>query len=133
MDELTYEVEKHLKLKKTTGPDLYETKPILQQDYNSLTEDQKDFCIEVRLHGELPDDAEEGEVYTGSELLPDDHQTSAERDQEALDEAVETGEEVVISSATTACNDDDKDCSFDRLARVATSEGNIEKRRTHTY
>jgi hypothetical protein len=133
MDEPTYEVEKHLKLKKTTGPDIYETKPILKQDYDDLTEEQTDLWLEVRLYGDLPDDAEEGEVYTASELLPDDHQISAERDQEALGEAVETGEEVVISSASIGCNDDDKKCSLDRVARVATPEGNIEKRRTHTY
>jgi len=133
MDELIYEVEKHLKHAKTTGPDIYETKPILQQDYDNLTEEQKDLHTEVRLYGELPDGAEEGEVYTAWELLPDGHQTAEQRDQDALDEAQETGEEVIITSATIVCNDDGRECSLDRVSRVATPEGKIEKRRAHTY
>jgi len=134
MDEITFKVEKHLKLGKTTGPDIYETKPILKQDYDNLTEDQKDLCMEVRLCGELPDDAETGEVYTASELLPDDHQIPKKRDQEALKKAAKTGEDVIISESQTGCNDDDdKKCSLDRVTRVATPDGKIEKQRTHTY
>jgi len=133
MDELTYEVEKHLKLKKTTGPDIYETKPIRQGDYGDLTDRERELSVDVRLYGELPDGAEEDDIYTAWELLPDGHQTAEQRDQDALDEAQETGEEVIITSATIGCNDDDRECNLDRVARVATPEGDIKKRRTHTY
>jgi len=131
--QLTYEVEKHLKHAKTTGPDIYELKPIRQGDYEDLTDRQRELSIDVRLYGELPDDADEGDIYTAWELLPDGHQTAEQRDQDALDEAQETGEEVIITSATIGCNDDDRECNLDRASRVATPEGEIEKRRTHTY
>jgi len=126
-------LRKHLKHGRTTGPDIYELKPIRQGGYEDQTERERKLSIDVRLYGELPDDAEEGEVYTAWELLPDGHQTSEQRDQDALDEAQETGEEVIITSATIGCNDDNRDCTLDHVSRVATPEGEIEKRRTRTY
>jgi hypothetical protein len=80
----------------------------------------------------VPDDAEPGDVLTFEGLL-DDARTSEEKDQDALDEAAETGEEVVINKSTTGCNDSSKECNLDHVSRVATPEGNIETRRTHTY
>lgn len=133
MSELTYEVEEHTTLRKTTGPDITELKLIASKRHEEMSEDEKDLWMEVKLYGEVPDDAEAGDVYLPTEVLPDGHQTAAERDQAALDEAAETGDVVVISEGTTGCNDDDKECSLDRVARVATPEGDIEKRRTHTY
>jgi len=133
MSELTYDVEKQLKLTKTTGPDIYELTPIKSKSVDDMTDTEEELWMAVRLYGELPDDAEEGDVYTPWELLPEGHQTPAQRDQDALDEAAETGEEVVITSTTVSCNDDTNACNLDRVARVATPEGEIDKRRTHTY
>lgn len=130
---LTYEVEEQTKLVKTTGPDITELNPIPQFSLEDLDGAAQDLALDVRLYGSLPEDAQAGDVYTARDLLPADHQTAAEHDNDALEEAAETGEEVVINKSTTSCNDSSKECNLDHITRVATPGGDIETRRTHTY
>jgi hypothetical protein len=80
----------------------------------------------------VPDDADVGDALTLDELL-DDPRTADEQEQDALEEAAETGEKVIIARSSTGCYDATKECSLDHVTRVATPEGEIETRRTHTY
>lgn len=82
--------------------------------------------------GRVPDDAEPGDVLTFADLL-DDPRTRDERDQDALTEAAETGQDVVISRQTAPCNDSREECSLDHVSKIATPDGEIETRRTHTW
>lgn len=51
----------------------------------------------------------------------------------ALDEASAAGERVPALSTTGECADDSRECSLDRVAFVATPDGEIDVERTHTY
>jgi hypothetical protein len=82
--------------------------------------------------GENKDEIEQ--LREDSEPEPTDELLAyEEKDQDALEESAEIGEEVVISKTTTYCNDSSKECNLDHVTRVATPEGEIETRRTHTY
>jgi len=52
---------------------------------------------------------------------------------EELEEASRTGEEVVVRRWAVDCNDDEKECSLDKMAEIATPDGTLKTRRTHTY
>jgi len=80
----------------------------------------------------IPEEAEVGDVLTFEDLL-DDARTADEQDQDALNKAADTGEEVVINESMTDCNDTSKECNLDHVTKVATPEGEIETRRSHTY
>lgn len=96
------------------------------------TDAERELGLKVDTDHDVPEDAEAGDVFALDDLL-DDTRTAEEKDQAALDEAAETGEEVVISKSTTDCNDASKECNLDHVTRVATPDGDIETRRTHTY
>ncbi|RLM94369.1 hypothetical protein D3D01_16025 [Haloarcula sp. Atlit-7R] len=128
---LTYEVEEYSKGTGSWGQELTGQKLVPSKSYNEMTEREQDLSMKVDTD-RVPDDAEPGDVLTFEDLL-DDARTNEEKDEDALDEAAETGEEVVINKSTTSCNDSSKECNLDHVTRVATPEGDIESRRTHTY
>lgn len=132
---LTYEVEEYTKTTRAGGWGKREiTKQRLapSKSYSEMTEREQKLSRKVDTD-RVPDDAEPGDVLTFEDLLADPR-TDEEKEQDALDEAAETGEEVVISKTTAAeCNDPSKECNLDHVTRVATPDGDVETRRTHTY
>jgi len=128
---LTYKVEEYSKGTGSWGQELTDEKLVPSKSYSEMSEREQDLSRKVDTD-RVPDDAEPGDVLTLEDLL-DDTRTSDEKDQGALDEAVETGEEIVISKSTTSCNDPAKECNLDHVTRVATPDGDIETRRSHTY
>lgn len=131
---LTYEVEEYTKTSRAGGWGKQEfTKQRLSpsKSINEMTERERELSTKVNTD-RVPDDAEPGDVLTFEDLLADPR-TTEEQEQGALEEAAETGEEVVISKTTTQCNDSRKECNLDHVTKVATPEGDIETRRTHTY
>lgn len=131
---LVYEVEEYTETSRAGGWGKREiTKQRLSpnKSFSEMTDREQSLSHQVKTD-RVPDDAEPGDVLTLEDLL-DDPRTREERDQDALDEAAETGEEVVISETTTDCNDASRECSLDHVTRVATPGGEIETRRTHTY
>ncbi len=134
-EPLTYEVKERTEQKPTLdgwgGGERTVTSLEATKRRAEMTERQKELHRKVDTDS-VPDDAEVGDEIAVDELL-EDPRTSEERDQDAIEEAAETGEEVVISRGTTDCNDADKECNLDHVTRVATPDGEIETRRTHTY
>jgi len=131
---LTYRIEEYTKISTAGGWGKREiTKQRLSpsKSYSEMSEREQDLSRKVDTD-RVPDDAEPGDVLTFEDLL-DDARTDEEKDQDALDEAAETGEEVVINKSMTDCNDSSKECNLDHVTRVATPEGDTETRRTHTY
>lgn len=131
---LTYEVEERTETSSAGGWGKREiTKQRLapSKTYGEMTEREKELSRKIDTD-RVPDDAEPGDVLAPDDLL-DDARTTEEKEQDALDEAAETGEEVVISKTITDCNDSSKECNLDHVTRVATPDGEIETRRTHTY
>jgi len=114
------------------GQDLESLKLKASKTHTEMTERERELAIEIDREADVPDDAEAGDTYTLEEIL-EDVRTRDEIEQDALDEAAESGEEVVINKSTTGCNDSSKECNLDHVARVATPDGDIETRRTHTY
>lgn len=102
------------------------------KDAREMTDRQTELHRRVDAETDVPDEADPGDVLAVDELL-DDPRTAEEREQDAVDEAVDTGEEVVISESTTDCDDSDRECSLDRVTRVATPDGEVETRRVHTH
>jgi len=133
-EPLTFVVEEYTKTSRAGG---WGKRKITKQRLNrnkshaEMTDRQRELSTRIDTD-RVPDDAESGDVLTVDDLL-DDPRTRDERDQDALDEAAETGEKVVISTSTTSCNEPREECNLDRVTRVATPEGEIETRRTHTY
>jgi len=134
-EPLAFEVEERTKTTSTGG---WGEREITTQRLTAtkrraeMTERQTTLLQKIDAERDVPEDAEAGDVFAIDELL-DDARTPEERDEDALDEAAETDEEVVISRTTTDCDDPNKECTLDRVTRVATPEGEIEARRTHTY
>jgi hypothetical protein len=58
---------------------------------------------------------------------------TAAAEERALQEAEESGEDVVVASWVEDCRDRRRECSVDRVQRVATPDGDVVTRRTHTY
>ena len=128
---LTYDVEEYSKSTGSWGQELTGERLVPSKSFSEMTEREQELSHKVDTD-RVPDEAEPGDVLTFEDLL-DDARTSEEKDQDALDEAAETGEEVIISESTTYCNDPSKECNIDYVTRLATPEGDIETRRTHTY
>lgn len=134
-EPLAYKVEEYTKTSRASGWGEREiTKQRLKptKPHGEMTERQKELHTRVNTDRDVPDDAEAGDIIPIEDLL-NDLRTREEKDQDALDEAADTGEEVVINKSTTDCNDPKKECNLDHVARVATPAGEIETRRTHTY
>lgn len=123
-----YETEVGIDWKKTVT----KTHLVPTKKRKHMTDRQRELHRRVDTDHDVPEDAIAGDVYTVEDLL-DDPRTAEERDQDALDEAAETGETVVINRSTTGCNDPSKECSLDKVARIATPDGEIKTERTHTY
>jgi len=128
---LIFEVKEYSKGTGSWGQKLTSEKLVPSKSYTEMSEREKELKRRVDTDC-VPDDAEAGDVLTLEDVL-DDPRTRDERDRDARDEAAETGEEVVINKSTTSCNDSSRECNLDRVTRVATPEGEIETRRTHTY
>jgi hypothetical protein len=128
---LTYEVEERSNGTGSWGQELTEQTLVASKSRKEMTDRESELARRVDTD-RVPDDAEPGDVLTFEDLL-DDPRTSEEQEQDALNEAAETGDEVVINESTTDCNDPRKECSLDRVTRVATPEGAVETRRTHTH
>jgi len=131
---LTYEVEEYTETSRAGGwgkQTFTRTRLATSKSYGEMTEREKELHPRVDTD-RVPEDAEPGDVLTFEDLL-DDPRTRDEKEQDALDEAAETGGEVVISRSTTGCNDPSAECNLDHVTRVATPDGEIETRRTHTY
>lgn len=128
---LAYEVREWT----TTGSwdqEITHQKLVATKDRAEMTERQRELHRKVDADNDVPEDAIAGDVYTAEDLL-DDPRTGEEREQDAIEEAAETGESVVINKSTTSCNDPSKECSLDKVTRIATPEGEIKTERTHTY
>jgi len=97
-----------------------------------MTEREAELHRQIDVEKDVPEDADPGDVLKLDDLL-DDTRTKEEREQDALDEAAETGEEVVLESGTAPCSDPSEECNLDHVSRVATPDGEIETRRTHTW
>lgn len=134
-EELAYEVVEVEKSTRTDGwgsGTVTRTELRANKSLSEMDDGEKDRHFDIDTEHDVPEDAETGDTLTPADIL-DDARTTEEKDQDALDEADETGEEVVISETTTDCNDSSKECNLDRVTRVATPDGNVETRRTHTY
>lgn len=130
-DPLTYEVEEYSKGKGSWGQEITGKRLVPSKSYANMNARQRELHRRVDTEN-APDDAEPGDVITLADLF-DDARTTEDKEQEALKEAKETGENVVISRTSTECNDPSKECNTDRVARIATPSGEIEVERTHTY
>jgi hypothetical protein len=132
-EPLRYTVEEY---QKTIGVDwkreVTKQRLAVTKSRQEMTERQTELHGRVDTEHDIPEGAEVGDEYRIDGLL-DDPRTSEERDQDAIAEAADTGEEVVISTSTTSCSDPNRECSLDRVSRVATPDGEIKSRRTHTY
>jgi hypothetical protein len=130
---LTYEVEEFTHTIRSDWGNKDVTKHRLSpsKTYGEMTGREQTLSHRVNTD-DVPSEAEPGDVLTLDDLL-DDTRTKAEKEQDALDEAVKTGEEVTISKTMTPCNSSSKECNLDHVTRVATPGGDIETRRTHTY
>lgn len=132
---LQYEVEEYTKTSRAGGwgkQELTKQRLRTNKSYAEMTERERELHRKVDTDYDVPEDAEDGDVFALGDIL-DDPRTSDEIEQDALDEAVETGEEVVINSSTTDCNDPSRECNLDHVTRVATPDGEINTQRTHTY
>jgi len=125
-EPLAYEVAGETR-KGSWGQKLQATKP-----YGEMTDRQMDLDMRVRAKRDMPDDVSAGDIVPVEDLL-EDPRTQDGKEQDALEEAAETGEEIVISKSTESCNDASRECNLDHVSRVATPDGEIETRRTHTY
>jgi hypothetical protein len=130
-EPLEYEVTETTR-KGSWGQEITKQKLQATKSYSEMTEKEKELNMKVDQKHDVPDDAEAGDIIALDDIV-EDTRTQEEKDQEALDEAAETGKEVVISKTTTDCNDATKECNLDHVTRVATPKGEIETRRTHTY
>lgn len=130
-EPLTYEVTETTR-KGSWGQEITKQKLRATKSYGEMSEKQKELDMKVNKKNDVPDDAEAGDIVALEDILGDTR-TREEKDQDALEEAAETGEEVIISKSTTDCNDSSKECNLDHVSRVATPDGEIETRRTHTY
>ena len=131
---LTYEVEQYTKTTRAGGwgkREITKERLVPSKSYAEMTEHEQELKHKVDTD-RVPADAEPGDILTFDDLL-DDARTAEEKEQEAVEEAAATGDEVVINKSTTSCNDSSKECNLDHVTRVATPEGGIETRRTHTY
>ena len=128
---LTYEVETYSKGTGSWGQELTGERLVASKPFAEMTDRQQSLSVRVDTD-RVPSDAEPGDVLTPDDLL-DDARTTEERDADALEEAEETGEEVVISVTATDCNDDTVECSLDHVHRIATPGGEIKTERIHTY
>lgn len=132
---LQYEVVEQTKRARTDGWGSGEVTVLKLSANKSITEmDERETDLNSKIDKEydVPEDAEVGDEFRPGDLLGD-ARTEDEKEQDALDEAAETGEDVVISKTTTECNDDAKECNLDHVSRVATPDGDIETHRTHTH
>lgn len=133
-EPLRYEVVEHTETSRAGGwgeREITTQKLSANKSVAEMTEREQTLSHKVDTD-RAPEDTEVGDVLALDDLL-DDARTADEKDQDALDEAAETGEEVVISKTTTDCNDSSEECNLDHVTRVATPEGDVETRRTHTY
>lgn len=102
-----------------------------EKSFDELTDDEHELAQKTCTKDNIPEDAEDGDTFTASELLEG---TDARTEEEkAIDEANESGEEVKITSWSESCDGSEHGCSTDIVKRVATPEGDIENRRTHTF
>ena len=131
---LTYEVTEYTKTSRAGGWGKREvTKQRLTPSKSMGDMDERERELHRRVDTDrVPDDAEPGDELTFEDLL-DDPRTTDEREQDALDEAAESDEEVVVWRDTARCNDSREECNLDHVTRVATPDGEIETRRTHTW
>lgn len=130
-EPLAYEVTETTR-KGSWGQEITKQKLRATKPHGEMTEKEKELNMKVNKKNDVPNDAEAGDIVALEDILGDTR-TREEKDQDALEEASETGEEVVISKTTTDCNDPSKECNLDHVTRVATPDGEIETRRTHTY
>jgi len=130
-EPLTYEVTETTR-KGSWGQEITKQKLRATKSYGEMTEKEKELDMKINKKNDVPDDAKAGDIVALEDIVGDTR-TREEKDQDALEEAAETGEEIVISKSTTTCNDSHKECNLDHVTRVATPEGEIKTRRTHTY
>lgn len=87
----------------------------------------------------LEEIVDERETEAAREELRDEHPTLYGVDfdpvdvEDAFDEAAETDEPVTVATGISDCDDDNRECSLDRLTYWATPDGDIDVNRTHTY
>lgn len=82
-----------------TGERLTPTK-----EHKHMTDRQRKLHRQIDTDHDVPKDAIPGDGYAVEDLL-NDPRTAEKREQDALDEAAETGETAVINKSTTNCND----------------------------
>lgn len=134
-EPLAYEAVERTKTSRAGGwgkREITEQRLTPTKDRAEMTERQEELDRKVDRDHDVPEDVEPGDVVAIDELL-DDARTDEEREADAIEEAAETGEEVVIRRWSEDCADADRECSLDNVRRVATPDGEIETRRTHTY
>jgi len=132
-DPLVYVVEEY---EKEVGIDWTKTvtkqQLVSSKSWETMTDRQRELDRRVDAEHDVPEGAEPGDEFGLDDLL-DDPRTRDERDQDALDEAAESGEEVTVDEHSADCNDPTKECSTDIVRRVATPDGEVGTRRTHTH
>lgn len=130
-EPLKYEVTETTR-KGSWGQEIAKQKLRATKANGEMTEKERTLDMKVNKKHDVPDDAEAGDTVALEDIVGDTR-TREEKDKDALEEAAEIGEEVVISETTTDCNDSLKECNLDHVTRVATPEGAVKTRRTHTY
>jgi len=131
---LTYTVEENTMTTRSGGwgkQEITKQKLVASKTFTEMTEREQELSHKVPTE-RVPDDAEPGDVLTLGDLI-DDPRTTEEKEQEALDEAAEIGEEVIVNRTTEPCSDRGKECNLDQISKIATPDGEIVTRRTHTY
>lgn len=131
-EPLVYTVEEYSKGTGSWGQELTGTRLVVNKKHAEMTDRQKELHRKVDRDHDVPTDANDGDEYGIDEIL-DDTRTTEEKEQDAIEVAQETGDEIVITSTTTECNDWHKECNLDHVAKIATPNGEIKTRRTHTY
>mgnify|MGYP005849929227 CR=1 FL=1 len=131
---LTYTVEEYTKTTSAGGWGKRElTKQRLVPSKSRIEMTDRESSLHIKINTDrVPNNTDPGDVLTLDDLL-DDPRTREQKDNDALDTAAETGEEVIISENTTRCNDPSKECNIDYVTRVAKPNGEIETHRAHTY
>jgi len=133
-EQLTYTVQEYTTTTSAGGWGKREiTKQRLSRNKPSSEMTERERSLHLKIDTDrVPGDADVGDTLTVEDLL-DDPRTRQEKEEDALDAAAETGEEVVVSSSTQRCNTQQKECNIDHVTTVATPDGDIETRRQHTY
>lgn len=130
-EPLTYEVVESTRTggwgQEITTQRLRPTKP-----FSERTDKQRELHWKIHERHDVPNGVEAGDIIPIEDLL-DDTRTREEKNQDAIEEAGETGDVVVINKTTTPCNDSGKECDIDHVTRIAHPDGTIETKRRHTY